>query len=141
MKDEKIEIGEGTKTNPFFTLQWHITERCNLQCKHCYQNENYIEEEMGFKKKIELIDKFVYFCSKIGKKPRISFTGGEPFAIKDELYSLLDYCNKKYPSIKKSVLTNGTLIKEEDISLLKNFNLDYIQISLDGGTQKSARPN
>ena len=22
-----------------FTLQWHITHRCNLRCKHCYQDD------------------------------------------------------------------------------------------------------
>ncbi len=28
-------------------LQWHITERCNLRCAHCYQND-YSGEELRF---------------------------------------------------------------------------------------------
>ena len=25
--------------NGYFTLQWHITHRCNLRCRHCYQDD------------------------------------------------------------------------------------------------------
>ena len=35
-----------------FTLQWHITERCNWQCKHCYQDKNFIHL-----KTIEIIER------------------------------------------------------------------------------------
>lgn len=31
------------KTCEFF-IQWHLTERCNLRCKHCYQTGRNIEE-------------------------------------------------------------------------------------------------
>jgi len=27
-----------------FLIQWHLTERCNLRCKHCYQDNKKIEE-------------------------------------------------------------------------------------------------
>jgi radical SAM protein with 4Fe4S-binding SPASM domain len=123
--------------NNFFTLQWHITEKCNLKCKHCYQDENYIKEELKLKEKKSLIDQFVFFCSKINKIPRISFTGGEPFLIKKELYSLLEYCQRKYPFIRKSILTNGTLINIKDIPKLKLYKIDYVQISLDGATPQT----
>jgi MoaA/NifB/PqqE/SkfB family radical SAM enzyme len=30
------------ENNPIdeFYFQWHITERCNKHCQHCYQNEH-----------------------------------------------------------------------------------------------------
>ncbi len=28
-----------TTSHPLtFILQWHLTERCNLRCRHCYQD-------------------------------------------------------------------------------------------------------
>lgn len=116
-----------------FSLQWHLTEKCNLRCKHCYQNLTYLKQEISFKKKISLLERIVKFCKLIKKRPRIAFTGGEPFAIKRELKQILEWCNKKHPEIKLSILSNGVLIGGEDISYLKKLkNLEYIQISLEG---------
>ena len=120
-----------------FTLQWHLTEKCNLKCKHCYQNLDYIKKELNLKTKLKIIDDFVKFCRKIERKPRFSFTGGEPFLIKKQLYTLLAYCKKNYPTIESSILTNGTLITEKDISILKSSNISYIQVSLDGAFEQT----
>ena len=27
-----------------FIIQWHLTERCNLRCKHCYQDGKKVKE-------------------------------------------------------------------------------------------------
>ncbi len=120
-----------------FTLQWHLTEKCNLRCKHCYQNGEYLNNEVPLNTKYKFIDDFVKFCGRINRNPRIAFTGGEPLLIKDEVTSLLNYCNKKYPFLKKSILTNGTLISGKNIEDIKRLNFDYVQISLDGGIEKT----
>ncbi len=33
-----------------FRVQWHITERCNLKCIHCYQDEHTQYKEMSLEK-------------------------------------------------------------------------------------------
>src|SRR5512137_2369483 len=33
---ESIIAGSAIQTYDFF-IQWHLTERCNLRCRHCYQ--------------------------------------------------------------------------------------------------------
>ena len=33
---KQLIAGQATKTFDFF-IQWHLTERCNLNCRHCYQ--------------------------------------------------------------------------------------------------------
>ncbi|MDY6992090.1 MAG: hypothetical protein SVR94_05715 [Pseudomonadota bacterium] len=38
-------------------FQWHLTERCNLRCAHCYQ-DHYIRDGLKF---AELIDIFSQF--------------------------------------------------------------------------------
>lgn len=125
------------KNEKDFTLQWHILERCNLRCKHCYQNPNYIKEEMNIGEKKRVVDDFVKFCSKIERTPKIAFTGGEPFLIKKDLYEIIEYCQKNYPNLKTCILSNGTLITEEDTKILKKLNVEFVQISLDGGTKST----
>lgn len=66
-------------------LQWHITERCNLRCAHCYQND-YSGEELQFKDLLEVVQQFKDIMSfwrgkAVGHRARghLTVTGGEPF--------------------------------------------------------------
>lgn len=115
-----------------FTLQWHLTERCNLKCKHCYQSLEYPAIENNFDRKKKIISDFSKFCKKLKKTPRIAFTGGEPFILGDEIFNLFDYCNEKFPEIRKNIFSNGTLIDKAIVTKLKKSKIDNIQISLDG---------
>ena len=38
-------------------LQWHITERCNLRCAHCYQ-ESYVGGELDFQELLNILEQF-----------------------------------------------------------------------------------
>lgn len=118
-----------------FILQWHLTEKCNLKCKHCYQNLEYLGTETNFDRKKKIISDFAKFCKKMKKNPKIAFTGGEPFILGDELFDLFDYCNKNFPEIRKNILSNGTLIDEAIVTKLKESKIDHIQISLDGAKE------
>jgi radical SAM protein with 4Fe4S-binding SPASM domain len=82
-----------------------------------------------------IISDFAKFCKKIKRLPKIAFTGGEPLIIANELFDLLDYCNKKFPYIRKNILSNGTLIDESMVIKLKKSKIDNIQISLDGAKE------
>ena len=110
-----------------FTLQWHITHRCNLRCKHCYQEDYSAFEDIDKIKPVlsqysELIKQ--YNC--IG---RLNITGGEPLT-HPGLYDLLDLARLK--GMRTGVLTNGTLLGEWEARRLKACGVDYVQISLDG---------
>jgi len=118
-----------------FTLQWHLTERCNLRCRHCYQNRLYLNKENSLERKKEIINQFIKFCKKIKREPTIAFTGGEPLILGDELFELLEYCNKN--KIKTSILSNGTLLTSDICKRLIENNIDYVQISLDGAKEET----
>jgi len=118
-----------------FKLQWHITDHCNLRCKHCYQ-ENSINYETNINDCKILLDQFDELIEKIEDaeqvelKAHISITGGEPMlngnfvnilkAIKDK---------KKY---RYSVLSNGSFIDEESLSFFKTYPPLFIQLSMEG---------
>ena len=63
-------------TSPAFTLQWHVTQACDLQCRHCYDRSDRSALTLDAAKRIlhDLKD----FCYGRHVKGQISFTGGNP---------------------------------------------------------------
>ncbi len=116
-----------------FKLQWHITERCNFRCRHCYQ-ESYDTPEMPYEKMIEVFDQYVALIKK-WKIPRnrafLTITGGEPFLHKD-LFRFLGRVYKYSSILIWSILSNGSLIDCENIKILKLLNIGAYQVSLEG---------
>lgn len=116
-----------------FYFQWHFLNKCNLRCKHCYQ-EGYQFQELPFDKLAFIADEICRALKMWKMKGRISITGGEPF-VSSNFYSLLKYLDSKEEIVTINVLTNGTLITEKDVCKLKNIKkLSQIQISLDGAS-------
>lgn len=111
-----------------FVLQWHIIHKCNLRCKHCYQ-EDY-NKELSEKELIKIFNDFKEFITIKKYKGHINFTGGEPILSK-HLYTLLNLCEQN--NITFGILTNGTLLTKEIVEKLSNYkNLSFIQVSIDG---------
>ncbi|MBN1468146.1 MAG: radical SAM protein [Fusobacteriaceae bacterium] len=106
-------------------IQWHITEKCNLKCKHCYQEK--LPEELDKEKLLEIIDKITSFNEEKKSKLHINITGGEPLIRKD-FFDILDVLHSK--KISFGVLTNGILINKENVKRLKNAK--FVQLSVDG---------
>lgn len=119
-----------------FILQWHITDRCNLNCTHCYQ-VNQSGSEVSFNHLQKIFEQFTdfidYFSLKNSRPIRahINFTGGEPFLRKD-FFDLLELLHKHKKTASFAVLTNGTLIDDSIASRLKDLQPRFIQVSLDG---------
>lgn len=108
-----------------------ITSKCNLHCKHCFQNERVIPNELTsieWKKVIsDLKNMGVY---------QIYIMGGEPF-IKEDIFEILEYV--KNAGMTLSINTNATLISPQMAKSLGGIfdsRFDYIQVSLDGATQQ-----
>jgi selenobiotic family peptide radical SAM maturase len=59
-----------------FTLQWHVTQACDLHCKHCYDRSD--RAPMPYDMAIAILDDFYEFCRDMHIKGQISFTGGNP---------------------------------------------------------------
>ena len=119
-----------------FYFQWHITERCNLRCLHCYQEGYTSQSEFSLAQLKQIADEIDLTLEKWDMRGRIALTGGEPF-LKEELIPLMGYLEQKKYILKIGILTNGTLIDEEIVNRLKNLQKLYsIQISLDGASEE-----
>ena len=118
---------ENITYNGFFTLQWHITHRCNLRCSHCYQDDY---SAFSSRESLEgVLNQYSKLLDEYGFKGYLNITGGEPLTHPD-LFWLLEEAKKR--EITTAVLTNGTLIGRREAAALKRLEVDYVQVSLDG---------
>jgi radical SAM protein with 4Fe4S-binding SPASM domain len=102
-------------------LQLHITERCNLECSHCYLGE---KEQRDLE--IDLIEKALKEFSPNGMK--VLLTGGEAL-LHRSFWKVVELASS-YP-VRLELLSNGTLITEVVAKRLSKY-IHSIQISLDG---------
>jgi radical SAM protein with 4Fe4S-binding SPASM domain len=118
-------------------LQWHITDKCNLRCQHCYQ-EHYRQSGPGFHQLLAILDQFEMLLSalSVGRKPvsgHINITGGEPFVRQDFLHLLKEIHGR---GISFAILSNGLLIDRATARFVKSLKPRFIQVSLEGGQQR-----
>lgn len=59
-----------------FTLQWHLTQSCDLACKHCYDRS--LRAEFPFDRVRPLMQELRDFCWSRFVQPQVSFSGGNP---------------------------------------------------------------
>ena len=115
-----------------FHIQWHITNVCNLHCKHCYQEDFSKNNDLEWAGLKRVSDNILATLSEWNRKACVHLTGGEPL-LKEELFSLLNYLDPKPEIEELGIITNGLLFSREVLERLSAFpKLKKIKISLDG---------
>lgn len=131
--ERSVPVYRREKEHPANTamLQLHLTQACNLRCKHCYfSSGTQLQDELPDSEFVNLIRE----AGKIGIKC-VNMSGGEPFLRKRLLFEIIREAT--FQGIERvSVNTNGTLLTEEDASLLKKYNVT-VAVSLDGATAET----
>ena len=117
-----------------FYFQWHLTERCNLKCLHCYQDSDPVAE-LPLNDLLAIVDKMEEALNKWGKQGTMSLTGGEPFLRRDDLHALMDRLDSSECMVYYDILSNGSFITEHEASSLAcHPNLRRVQVSLEGAS-------
>ena len=136
----KIEMADACGSASYvpkgLLLQWHITERCNLRCSHCYQDV-YGGDELSSGQQLEVLEQFKSLLSlwrNEHQKPvkgHITITGGEPFVRKDFIPLLETFVeNRKLFSF--AILCNGSYIDRPMAEYLSTLKPRFIQVSIEG---------
>jgi MoaA/NifB/PqqE/SkfB family radical SAM enzyme len=86
-------------------FQWHLTDRCNLRCAHCYQERFDAAAELTIDELRRLADRILAAAS---GPVTIHLTGGEPLLLPgfDRLLAHLDGFGE---AVELHVITNGTV--------------------------------
>ncbi len=118
-------------------LQWHITERCNRRCTHCYQ-ESYSGEELPYEDLLAVLDQFEELLEhqRRARAPLpvsgyINVSGGEPF-IRADFLDLLEAFHSKRESFGFGILTNGSFIDAKMARRLRSLGAASVQVSVEG---------
>lgn len=113
------------------------TLKCNFSCPYCfekvvcdkYDNPNYFENLKQF-----ALKQFHHHSV-----VQISLFGGEPLVYEHQALEFLDFAKKdsieKGYDLKVSMVTNGSLLTDYNVSKLLEYGLFSLQITFDGGRE------
>lgn len=120
-----------------FHIQWHITNLCNLRCKHCYQDDFSREKDLDWTGLKMIADHLTATLKGWGRPACIHLTGGEPL-LKQEFLPLLNRLDRNPAVEELGIITNGLFLDEEAVQKLSVFSkLKKMKISLDGADQET----
>lgn len=117
----------------YLSLTIAPTLQCNFQCVYCYESpsigimdENIQDALLVFiKEKIMNINNL-----------NIIWYGGEPMIARDVVYSLsekiISLCKENDVQYSASIVSNGSLIQDDDIQMFKRYQIESVQLTLDG---------
>ncbi len=108
------------------TLQWHVTQTCDLHCKHCYDRSE--RSAMTLEDGIRILDDFLNFCRKRRVQGQTSFSGGNPL-----LYS--HFTGLYRAAAERGFVTAmlGNPATREQITELISIQMpSFFQVSLEG---------
>lgn len=112
---------------------WNLTRSCALSCVHCYNSSGPGESpgDLSTEEALRVIDEL----SEAGV-PAIIFSGGDPL-MRADIFRLMGYAGEK--GMRAVLSTNGIGIDKKTAERIKDANVSYAGISLDGGREVNDR--
>lgn len=101
-------------------LEFLITDRCNLRCRHCYVGDG-LHQDLPMEKNLRVLKEFEEI-----QGLRLLLSGGEPL-LHPHFWEINDVL-RDY-ALRSVLLSNGTLITRE---IAKKLRVHEVQVSLDG---------
>ncbi|MGD2247013.1 MAG: radical SAM protein [Candidatus Methanofastidiosia archaeon] len=112
-------------------VDWDITPRCNLNCRHCYATSLYKKNQAELSlEDIELL--IQNLC--VLPVANIGMFGGEPL-LREDLPQIIELCAEK--KCNPYIITNGLLLTEDRLESLIDAGLKGIAVSIDGATKET----
>ena len=133
------------------TAYFFLTKNCNLACRYCFERQsetkNSSEGVMSFDVFNRGLDFFQRLINldkaRVNERKTIIFYGGEPFHNKKLLFSAITEIQNRIKKgdlpvqSKMLVVTNGTLMNDEDIQFIKKKGVP-VTCALEGDRQASS---
>ncbi len=127
--------------NRGFGLTIIPTLRCNFACDYCYEDSKIhsTPDDRGGLMSDEVCDNIVKLCEqRIEPKGTFGVTwyGGEPLLAPQIIEKLtkefIRICEEKEASYHAGIITNGYLLDEKNLELLKRCKVTFAQVTIDG---------
>lgn len=130
IRDESFFLGQfndrEVSSVATFALQWHLTQTCDLHCRHCYDRS--ARDEMSFDQAIHVLDELYAFTQANHVHAQVSFSGGNPM-----LYPFFYEIYQEAVDRGFLVAILGNPMEERFIErLVKIRKPEFFQVSLEG---------
>ena len=121
------------------SISLNVSSACNLGCSYCYAGGGGFEgaqrSTMTWDVAKAAVDQLASL-SDASAPITIGFMGGEPFLNRDLMHRVVSYSRQlfaeKHQPVRFSVTTNGTMLNERDLAMLRE-NIFAVTVSIDGG--------
>lgn len=107
-------------------LQFELTAKCNMRCKHCY---NMSAPERVSDMKLENWLAVVNDIVTHGGIFQCILSGGEPFLLGEDIFKIMDPLDNDGTGFV--IITNGFLVTPELVKSLKKYKYYWVQVSID----------
>ena len=121
-----------SNNNTRFAMQWHITDRCDQRCKHCYIYQGKEKDhiyELPLEELEKILHNFINSCKVMNANPILTITGGDPL-LYPRIWEFLEIVNAN--NVPFSILGNPFHINYEIVSKLEALGCHSYQMSIDG---------
>lgn len=106
------------------SVVWSLSYRCNLRCKHCYQNASEpSSDELTIDEQLNVADQMARAGVSL-----VVLSGGEPLA-NPNLGRLIERIREHKMAV--SIDSNGVLLDAEKVQYLKELGVSSVELSLD----------
>jgi radical SAM protein with 4Fe4S-binding SPASM domain len=110
-----------------YSVSWNLTQRCNLECAHCYMSAHAGADTRG-ELSTEECRRVIDEIAGVNPNVFLILTGGEPFLRKD-LFEIAGYAAaKKFTTVFG---TNGVLLREKEAKAMREHHVLGASISVD----------
>lgn len=113
---------------PLRSLRISVTDRCNMRCRYCMPEQNYVWLPRDSILSFEEIDRLVRIFLDLGVE-KIRLTGGEPL-LRHQLPGLIALL-RQHPALREIALTTNGILLAKHAAELRRAGLDRVTISLD----------
>ena len=117
------------------------TYSCNMKCEYCFQHDK-CEPIMSVETANIVLQSVIEIISRY-KAAHITWFGGEPLlaigVIEYLSNELINFCDSHAINYSADLITNGTLLSENNAAILHRCRISFIQITLDGMNHDSVR--
>jgi len=124
---EAISTSPAASPYTAYSVSWNLTQRCNLECAHCYMSAHR-GADAGGELTTDECRRVIDGIAEVNPNVFLILTGGEPLLRRD-IWDVAAYAaEKRFTTV---LGTNGVLLREREARLMRDHGVLGASISLD----------
>lgn len=124
--ENELRLSEYTDRQEFDTIEFHVTDKCNLNCRHCSMFSGLVKKNV-LPDVVQYENDLKRFRSAFRSLKRVKLLGGEPL-LNPELQTYIEITRRIYPYTQILIITNGLLLTTMNHDLIHCIVTNNVEI-------------